>query len=195
MIRSHLYVTGVIFFISTALFGVAVPIVFTVTQLFSNRTTSVYSVHSEDIEKLSLFSQEPRYFSPRPSNTEKRPYNQNHSASVVKPLYNGEGDSIVEKRIEALIEKFGKEAVGAHFSSDAITYSASGLDPHISLKNAQLQISRIAAFRKLDPEKIEKMVLEILAQSPNYEWALFPRVLNVIQLNQSLDTITMADEP
>ena len=43
-------------------------------------------------------------------------------------------------------------------SADAVTASASGLDPDISLENALTQIPRIAEARKLDPQRIQKLL-------------------------------------
>ncbi len=42
--------------------------------------------------------------------------------------------------------------------ADAVTRSASGLDPHISVANAGLQIPRVAAERKLDPAAVRALV-------------------------------------
>ena len=41
---------------------------------------------------------------------------------------------------------------------DAVTRSASGLDPHISVKNAEIQIKRVAAARKISEEEGLKAV-------------------------------------
>jgi K+-transporting ATPase ATPase C chain len=42
--------------------------------------------------------------------------------------------------------------------ADAVTRSASGLDPHISLENAMLQVKRIALARKLEESKVRQAV-------------------------------------
>ena len=42
--------------------------------------------------------------------------------------------------------------------ADAVTASGSGLDPHISLKNAELQAPRVAKARGLAVEKIRELI-------------------------------------
>ncbi|MGO4853040.1 potassium-transporting ATPase subunit KdpC [Phaeovulum sp. W22_SRMD_FR3] len=74
---------------------------------------------------------------------------------------------------------------GATAPVDAVTASASGLDPDISPENARLQASRIAAARGAPPEA----VLAIIAAHTEGRWlGLFgaPRV-NVLVTNLALD--------
>lgn len=68
---------------------------------------------------------------------------------------------------------------------DAVTASASGLDPHISPANAVLQAGRVAKARNVAPDQIKQMVAEFTERP---DWGLFgePRV-NVLQLNIALD--------
>ena len=41
---------------------------------------------------------------------------------------------------------------------DAVTASASGLDPHISVANAELQVARVAEARDLSEDDVRSMV-------------------------------------
>mgnify|MGYP002778475947 FL=1 len=68
---------------------------------------------------------------------------------------------------------------------DAVTASGSGLDPHVSVANAQAQAARIAAARGA-PEAEVRAVLEARASGP---WlGLYGEaVVNVLEANLALD--------
>lgn len=69
--------------------------------------------------------------------------------------------------------------------ADAVTSSASGLDPHISLANAQRQVARIAKARRLPVAQVQSLV----AQTPRArDLGIFGEpTVNVLQLNRALD--------
>jgi K+-transporting ATPase ATPase C chain len=69
--------------------------------------------------------------------------------------------------------------------ADAVTASASGLDPHISVKNALLQASRVAGARGIGEEALRKM---IVARTEGRDLGIFgePRV-NVLMLNLDMN--------
>jgi potassium-transporting ATPase KdpC subunit len=76
-------------------------------------------------------------------------------------------------------------AVDAVLPSDAVTRSASGLDPDISPANAQLQAARVAKARGMDVGKVNQLIAD------NTDARFFgiygePRV-NVLKLNLALD--------
>lgn len=72
--------------------------------------------------------------------------------------------------------------------ADMVLTSASGLDPHISLRNAMLQLPRIAKMRNLSSEKIHKLI----EQNTNHDfigiWG--QDGVNVLKLNLALDALT-----
>jgi len=76
-------------------------------------------------------------------------------------------------------------APDALLPADAVTGSASGLDPHISPANAELQSARVARARGLRIEHVRALVAE---HTEGRTWGLFgePRV-NVLLLNLALD--------
>lgn len=115
-----------------------------------------------------------------PSKTVAAPYDAATSAgSNLGPLAAG----LIE-RVRADTERLRAESGAATVPADAVTTSASGLDPDVSPAFARLQVKRIAAARGLPPERIEALIaagergrdLGILGE---------PRV-NVLELNLAL---------
>ncbi|MBN9467959.1 MULTISPECIES: potassium-transporting ATPase subunit KdpC [unclassified Bosea (in: a-proteobacteria)] len=120
------------------------------------------------------------YLRPRPSAAGKEGYDASSSSgSNLGPL-----NEDLAARIKAEAEALRAEAAGP-IPVDAVTTSASGLDPHISPAYAARQVARIAAARKAQPAE----VLAVIAA--NTEGSTFgvlgePRV-NVLAVNLALD--------
>jgi potassium-transporting ATPase KdpC subunit len=70
--------------------------------------------------------------------------------------------------------------------ADAVTASSSGLDPHISVANAQLQAKRVADARKLSTDKVDALI-EQNTTGPDLGILGDPGV-NVLKLNTALDS-------
>jgi K+-transporting ATPase ATPase C chain len=76
-------------------------------------------------------------------------------------------------------------ATNAPVPADAVTASASGLDPHISVANAELQIPRVAKARGISEDSVRALVNQ---NTSDRDLGVFgqPRV-NVMTLNFALD--------
>ena len=85
----------------------------------------------------------------------------------------------IEERRSAIADFEG--VAPASVPADALTASASGLDPHISPAYALLQVPRVAAERGLDEGEVRALV-ERLTQGPDLGY-LGESTVNVLQLN------------
>jgi K+-transporting ATPase ATPase C chain len=79
-------------------------------------------------------------------------------------------------------------ATNAPVPADAVMASGSGLDPHISVANAEIQIARVAKARGLSADRVRELVKQNTA---GRDLGVFgePRV-NVMTLNFALDGLT-----
>ena len=73
----------------------------------------------------------------------------------------------------------------APIPQDAVTASASGLDPHISPANAEIQAARVAKARGVAPDQVKPLIAQFTERA---DWGFLgePRV-NVLMLNAALD--------
>lgn len=126
-----------------------------------------------------------KYFHPRPSAAGNGYDAANSSGSNLGPTSQKLYDA-VRGRIEAYRKENGfNETVAV--PADAVTASGSGLDPHISLRNAELQTPRVAKTRGIDPQKIQDLIRQ------NTDKADFGILgddgVNVLTLNLALDSM------
>lgn len=128
----------------------------------------------------------PRYFHPRPSATGDFPYNPMASGASNLAPGNPEFLRQVEARARAYREENGLPE-GFPVPMDAVTASASGLEPYISLENARLQARRVARARGLPEAKVLDLVRRHL-EGRQLGLLGEPRV-NVVLLNLDLDRL------
>ena len=127
----------------------------------------------------------PEYFHPRPS-AAGAGYDPTASAGSNKgPTDRKLADTLIAGAVERAVEEDGAER--GKIPADMATASGSGLDPHISPANADLQVPRVARARGMAPERVRKLVARY---TEGRQFGVFgePRV-NVLLLNIALDSL------
>ena len=123
-----------------------------------------------------------QWFQGRPSAVD---YAGDASAASNLPADDPRQVKAVTDRRSALLEA-NPQATGA-IPADALTASASGLDPHISLAYALWQVPRVAAARSLTSAQVTQLV-RAHCQGRSLGFLGEPRV-NVLELNLALDSL------
>ena len=124
-----------------------------------------------------------KYFHPRPSAAGNGYDAANSSGSNLGPTSQKLNDSI-KGNIETYRKENGLKETDP-VPADAVTASGSGLDPHISLRNAELQVTRVAKARGLNEVKVRELIVKFTDQ-PDL-WILGDAGVNVLSLNLALD--------
>jgi K+-transporting ATPase ATPase C chain len=125
----------------------------------------------------------PEYFHPRPSAAGKG-YDAGSSSGTNLGPTSKKLIGDVKQRVADYRTENGLPP-DARIPVDAVTSSASGLDPHISPANARLQAGRVAAARGI-PE--EEVLRKVRAHTEGRSlWILGEPRVNVLMLNLDLD--------
>ena len=124
------------------------------------------------------------YFHPRPSAAGATGYDATSSSGSNLGPTSTNLFAVVAQRISDYRAK-NNLATNAPVPADAVTASGSGLDPHISVANAELQISRVAKVRGISEDNLRALVKQ---NTTGRDLGVFgePRV-NVMTLNFALD--------
>ncbi|WP_353115058.1 potassium-transporting ATPase subunit KdpC [Microbacterium sp.] len=122
----------------------------------------------------------PQYFQPRPSASD---YDATASGGSNLGPSNPDLVSTTEKRRAEIAAR--ERVAPSEVPADAVTASASGLDPHISAAYALLQVPRVAEARGMSADEVRRIV-ESMIQGRDLGFLGEERV-NVLQLNLALD--------
>ena len=182
----HLRPAVVMTVLFTALLGLAYPFAITgiAAVAFPGQAGgSLVRDGSGQVIGSSLIAQafaKPEYLHPRPSAAGNGYDPMNSGGSNLGPL-----DKKLSDRIAGDAATIGKNAPGVKIPADAVTTSASGLDPDVSPENAHMQAARIAAARGVETAVVDEVIVT------NTDGAVLgfigqPRV-NVLAVNRALD--------
>jgi potassium-transporting ATPase KdpC subunit len=172
--------------ITAFLFGVAYPLLITgIAKIVAPNGGKGQEVLVNNqrvgFEHIGQKFDDPKYFNSRPSAVA---YNAASTGGSNKGPTNPEYLALVEERISTFLKENPSIKKG-DIPVDLITASGGGLDPHISLQAAEIQIPRIAKSRGINKDKLYALV------KANTEAPLFgllgPSRINVLKLNLSLD--------
>lgn len=160
-------------------------IVWGIAQLAPNNGKGETVVHNGKKYYLNIGQtfNEDKYFWSRPSAVD---YNAAGSGGSNKAASNKEYLQQVQARIDTFLIH-NPEVKKTEIPVDLVTASGSGLDPHISIAAAKIQIKRIAKTRGIPEENL----LQLIAS--NTEKPLInlfgPVKINVLKLNLALDQL------
>ena len=126
-----------------------------------------------------------KYFQPRPSAAGTGYDATSSSGTNLGPTSQKLADSI--KAAVAAYRTANGLTADAPVPADAVTSSGSGLDPHISIVNAELQAPRVARARGLPLETIRALIVRHTADRDF--GVLGEPGVNVLLLNLALDQI------
>jgi K+-transporting ATPase ATPase C chain len=154
--------------------------------LFSHKANGSLVKVDGKVAGSSLLAQgftAPNYFHPRPSAA-----GQGYDAASSSGTNLGPTSKKLIEDVKQRVASFRTEnglAPDALVPADAVTSSASGLDPHISVQNAVLQAARVAKARGIGEKEV---LAKVGAHTEGRTLGLLgePRV-NVLTLNLSLD--------
>jgi potassium-transporting ATPase KdpC subunit len=170
-----------LFIVLFVITGLIYPLAVTLISEFAFPSQAHGNLIVDDNNKIvgsSLIGQNftgPQYFQSRPS------------ASGYDPIASGGSNlgptnPILLEQIDNRTSALQKTGITGSIPSDLVTASASGLDPHISLDSALIQVPAVAKARNLSEDKLRTLVL-----SESIESSFTEPYVNVLLLNKALD--------
>src|ERR1700719_11690 len=136
-------------------------IVFAISQmLFRDKANGSLIVSADrSVRGSKLLGQafaDPKYFHPRPSAAGNGYDATSSGGSNLGPTSQKLRDSIAQNITDYRTQN--RLAANEPVPADAVSASGSGLDPHISPRNADLQVARVAKVRGISPEQVRKLI-------------------------------------
>ena len=189
----HIRPAIVMMVLFTLVFGLAYPLAITGISgvVFPAQAGGSLVAPGGKVVGSSLIAQgfaKPEYLHPRPSAAGKGWDPMNSGGSNMGPM-----DQKLIDRVATDTAALRKENPGGAIPADAVTTSASGLDPDISPENARMQAPRIAAARGLNAANVQA-VIDQQTGGPFLGFIGQPHV-NVLAVNTALDAKYPAAHP
>jgi K+-transporting ATPase ATPase C chain len=122
----------------------------------------------------------PFYFEGRPSATQGLPYNAAQSGGSNF----GPSNTALLNEVNTTIKHLETLGLAGPWPGDLVTSSASGLDPHITLDAALMQVPVVAKARGMSEEEVQTLVYEHIESDL---FSLDTNYVNVFSLNRGLD--------
>lgn len=171
----------------TLVFGIAYPLALTgiAGALFPREAAGSLIVQNGQVIGSELLAQSftsDRYFHPRPSAA-----GNGYDATSSGGSNLAQSSAKLVQRMQSDIDKLAAENPGDPVPIDAVTTSASGLDPDITPDNAYFQVRRVAQARRVAEQKLDELIRQH-TQARTFGVLGEPRV-NVLELNLALDQI------
>ena len=185
-VKHSLWGTSILYTLVTAvIFGLGYPLLMTGLAhiLFPHQAAGSLIVRNGQVIGSELIAQSftsDKYFHPRPSAA-----GNGYDATSSGGTNLAQSNAKLAQREQADIDKLAAENPGKPVPIDAVTYSASGLDPDITPDNAYFQAPRIAKARGWSEDAVRKLIAEHI-QGRTLGFIGEPRV-NVLDLNIALD--------
>jgi K+-transporting ATPase ATPase C chain len=145
----------------------------------------VIDTGKKDSDGNPITRPDPKYFQPRPSQTDYSATgtffsNRGPNSAVGRFFFRDALASYL-----ALERPYDRGLTAARVPVDAVTTSASGVDPHISKANAAIQAHRIAAVRRLPLDRVDKLIAD--NTDGRFLGVIGEPGMNVLELNLALD--------
>jgi K+-transporting ATPase ATPase C chain len=169
--------------------GIYPVVVYGLGRAFADKADGSIIVDSKGVVRGSkLIGQNftgAKYFHPRPSSAGNGYDPTSSSGSNLGPTSKKLADAIAQN-VSDYRSQNGL-ATNAPVPADAVTASASGLDPHISVENAALQAPRVAKERGMKEDDLRALISQY-TDTPDLGF-LGDAGVNVLRLNLALDGV------
>jgi len=186
-VHHPLWRTSILFtLVTAALFGLVYPLLLAgIARILFPRQAAGSLITGRDGTVIGsrLIAQSftsDRYFHPRPSAA-----GNGYDATSSGGTNLAQSNAKLPQRMQPDIDKLAASNPGTPVPIDAVTYSASGLDPDITPDNAYFQAPRIAKARGFTEDAVRKLISDHI-QGRTLGFIGEPRV-NVLELNLALD--------